>query len=680
MDKQLRINLLNQNVNEAESTINALRAAGFSVRCQKIRDTDAFARSLNEECPDLILLDAVNSPVNVPAAVQSVKHAQCTTPVVVVGGMENLITYLQQGAQDVIDLEDPDLMKLLLQRAMHAADLARRLKQCRTTLSETERRARAVLETSRDAISYVHDGMHLYANNAYLKLFQFKDLDDVAGLPILDMVCEEKQEEFKKFLRYYSSKERGTQKFESCLKDTKGKAFSVSMEFAPASIEGEVCTQITIHYSDTELAETDSVTGLKNAAFFMGRLATAAERATKENYFSALLRIEVNNFAAIRGLVGVVNSNDVLKEVGQAIKEYFASTTAVAARFDGATFAVIAPPGTDVALRKSAEALVSKFEEMIIQVGGQSITCNLVVGIAIIDESADPEEVLSRSERALNAARKAVRSVEIYQPKKGEMSQRQLDRMWQEDLGLALREKRMQILYQPLVSLGGDNLARYEVFMRMLDKGGKTVSPMDFLPSAERIGIARDLDLWVLQTALSSVQTDAAVSPEPTTLFIKLTSSSLHDPKVQGWLLDYLQRNPDNGKQLVVELKESTVKQYLKDAKVFLPKLQEYECHIALDEFGETGDSFALLKHLDVKYLKLAASFMGGLRHSTENQKTVEQLTQQAHGQGKQVIAQKIDDAQELQLLWGIGVDLIQGNFLQPPSPERNYDFSIFGG
>ncbi len=680
MDKQLRLLLLNTDANETQSTISFLKTLGFSGRIQGIFAQADFLSGLARENPQVILVSALRSPIGIKQVARDLKQAKVIAPIIVIGERSEAGEHLQLGAHDTVSLEEREHLQLVLARAARLQKIEVELQQCRTALAESERRAKDLLDSSRDAISYVHDGMHLYANNSYLDLLQFQDVDDIAGLPILDMVADAEQQRFKEFLRSYSRDPDGIGVFATQLKGAKGKVFDARMEFAPAKIDGEACTQITIRNQDLEqyILERDSVTGLYNRRYFISQLAEQSQQAASTGKGGTLVQIEIGNFDQIRKQVGVANSDTVLTQVGQAIAKQLGESTVVA-RFETQTFTAIVPQALEGALLEMAGKLVKSLAGQIIEVAERSIVCEVIVGMATFDGEAEPDELLSRTVKAIQNARQAGKHLELYRPKKGEMSQRQLDRMWQAEITQALAEERMHLLFQPIVHLHGDNKARYEVFIRMVDKAGKIVLPSEFLASAERSGMARDLDLWVLRHGFALILADRNQPPE-VTLFVKLTAGSFQDPSVAQWLTEQLEQQRLGSHRVVIELKENTVRDYLKDAKGFIPKLRNAGCEIALDEFGGTADAFAILKHIDVEYLKLASSFMGNLRGSAENQKTLADLTRQAHDLGKQVIAQQVDDAQELQILWGIGVDYIQGNFLQPPSKTLNYDFSVLTG
>ena len=146
------------------------------------------------------------------------------------------------------------------------------------------------------------------------------------------------------------------------------------------------------------------------------------------------------------------------------------------------------------------------------------------------------------------------------------------------------------------------------------------------------------------------------------------------------WLKEQLKKYNVPKDSLVFEVKESMAITSLKYTAELAKQLRELNCSFALDDFGTGNDPFKLLKHIPADYLKLERSFMENLSSSPENQETVKAITQKAMEMNKLTIAQCVEDATSLSVLWGMGINFIQGNFLQEPSPDLNYDFTSMSG
>jgi len=126
----------------------------------------------------------------------------------------------------------------------------------------------------------------------------------------------------------------------------------------------------------------------------------------------------------------------------------------------------------------------------------------------------------------------------------------------------------------------------------------------------------------------------------------------------------------------VFELPESKLMTNLKPAKQFLKGLKQLHCKFAIEQFGSGLNSFQILKHIPADYLKIDRTFMGDLPKNEEHQSKVKQLAQQAQSMGKVTIAEFVEDAASMSILWQCGVNFVQGNFLQEPAKVMSYEFS----
>src|SRR5690606_8170163 len=196
----------------------------------------------------------------------------------------------------------------------------------------------------------------------------------------------------------------------------------------------------------------------------------------------------------------------------------------------------------------------------------------------------------------------------IYQPKEGEMTQKQIDAAWVKRLKSALEENRLQLRYQPIVQLDGGELERYEVFMEMRDKDGSRVPPAEFLPAAERTKMSKVLDRWVISNAFVQLVKHSAQHPN-TVFFIKLTGGSLADTELFRWIGEKLKSHKIQQNRIVFEVKEEAVVSHLKQAQAFATLLKTIQCAFAIDDFGTGPDPFKLVELVPAEYLKFHKDF-----------------------------------------------------------------------
>ncbi|HDK03182.1 MAG TPA: EAL domain-containing protein, partial [Gammaproteobacteria bacterium] len=157
---------------------------------------------------------------------------------------------------------------------------------------------------------------------------------------------------------------------------------------------------------------------------------------------------------------------------------------------------------------------------------------------------------------------------------------------------------------------------------------------------------------------------------------VKLSAASIIGGDLVEWLSETLKERRLPGDAVVLEIAESVAFTHLKQAKALVKQIRELHCGLALDHFGSGLNSFNLVKHLPADYLKIDGTFMRDLAENRETQDTVKSLTDMAHSMGKLTIAEWVEDAGTLAVLWQCGVNYIQGYFLQEPDATLSYDFS----
>jgi len=234
--------------------------------------------------------------------------------------------------------------------------------------------------------------------------------------------------------------------------------------------------------------------------------------------------------------------------------------------------------------------------------------------------------------------------------------------------------------YQPIISLHGDTDERYEVFVRLeAEESDQLIMPQDFLPAAERIGMSIAIDRWVLFRTIKEF-TKKQNKGIQTRFFIKLSAPSIKDDTLMDWLTYQVKEKNIPANTLNFEIKESVAITNLNSAKSLSQKLKAIGCGFVLDDFGAGANPFQLLDHVDVDYIRMERSFMDDLIENPQNQETIKRITARATELGKFTIAQHVPDAGSLSILWGMGVNFIQGYFLQEPLPEMEYDFTEMSG
>ncbi len=683
-EEALHLLVIDDSSNDAETVSNMLRNAGHAVRATRVEDGEDLRNSLAHHC-DMVLSKLEIPFFSASDALAIIQDMKLDVPLVVLeeaGKHAGALACLQAGARDMVSLEHPAWLVHVVLREAGDLHTRRRLAECERALAQANGRAQALVDTSRDAIAYVHEGMHIYANDSYLQMFGYQDPAEIEGMPLLSMVGPDDHARFKDFLRRLGKEQTANSSLEVQAFKADATEFRVTMEFSPTMYEGEHCIQVVIRDQSSsrelekrldDLSRQDLLTGLFNRQYFLEELNQAVATAREHG---ALLYIEPDQFRRVREEIGIAASDLLVADLAGLLRDTLAGTSAVVARFDSYAFTALLPGQDDAQAQALAERLVKAVEAHVADAGDRSVSVTFSIGIALFNESiVDAQEVLSRAEKARRKAADAGgNQVVVYNPAAEEMAEKERALVWTRKLKLALRDNAFYLVYQPIVSLHGDANENYEVYLRMSDEGHE-VDPTEFIPVAEQTGLMAAVDRWVLHHAVK-VLAERWHAGKRTNLFVNLSEASLKDPNLLPWIRELLKAARLEGGCLVVEVAESVAQANLRVLKPFFDGLKQLHVRTALDHFGSAANATNLLRHIRTDFLKIEGSLVSSLARDKAQQQRLKELTTAAKGAQSRTVAEFVEDANTLAVLWGSGVDYIQGYFLQRPIRELNYDFS----
>lgn len=693
----LRLLIVDDSSNDAEMMVSMLRRAGHGVRPLCAAAPDDFKKALEEQALDLILCNPLTPRLSAAQALTLLRESGKDIPLIVVAeGLDQaeVCELLQAGARDVVPKEQAERLRYVAVRELADLGLRRAYRRCEMGLREAEKRCRSLLDSSRDAIAYVHEGMHSsYVNSAYLNLFGCHSVEEMEGVPIMDMVAPADHSLFKEFLRGYTrGGEQAGVSVPSALEvrglHTSGKEFNIRMEFSAASIDGEPCTQVVVRdLSENEevaqklkaLSRQDLLTGLCNHQYFLELLDTAVSNAVNGQGNSAFLYIELDDFHGIKDKVGVAASDMVLSDVAALLRPRLSDSNSLT-RFGDALFTVLLPGKTLEQAQQMGEAVRQAVSDTIFDAAGQSVTATCSVAVTLIGErSSNSREALEQVSRACAAAKAAGGNrVQVYNPALGDRRLRADLRDMVEQVQAALQHNRFRLVFQPIISLRGSGAENYQVLLRMLDEQRKEAEPAKFMPAVEAAQLGAQIDRWVIEHAIG-ILVNKRKSGTKTRFFIKLSEETLRDSELLPWLSERLKAARLLGDTLTFVVRETAAVNALKEAKLLANGLKQLRCELAVDHFGK-GEDTSYLKHLPLNYLMIDGMFIADLATNNQHQAKVKAINELARSMNIAIIAEWVQDASTLTVLWQYGVDYVQGYYFQKPSESLNYDFTGEGG
>jgi diguanylate cyclase (GGDEF)-like protein/PAS domain S-box-containing protein len=672
---------------EAESLIKILRNSGEVVRDIRVEDDEDMEAALVDNPVDIILAKQNLQYFSALKALKVLAKSGRDVPLIVMTPARQIspvIDELKAGARDVVSVDQPERLLHVVKREVGDLKIRKGLRRAEQMLHESEKRASHLIDSSRDAISYVHDGMHLYANQAYLDMFGYDSLEDVEGMPILDMIGKTDHDKLKQFLRNYSKGIGEDDTLDIAAMRTDGETFQTTMEFSRASMEGEACTQIIIRdRSDSKvleqqlnvLSKQDLLTGLYNRTYFLSQVDKLITQAVEGKTQGALLFIEIDNFESIRTSIGITSADKFLSDIATLFKEKL-EKHGILARFEGAMFTMLVSNADMDQAEKIATGIVKLINEYRTTIGGKVVTATASIGLTHVNETvSNLQDCINRAEKGCEIAHKEGGNRHyIYNPAMEELEEEQQFSVWARRIKEALRKNQFQLLYQPIVSLHGSAGGNYEVLVRMLDESGAAISPSEFILAADKADLTKFIDRWIIANTFQVLQERTAAG-EDIRFFIKISRGSLLDAEFIPWLSEGIKtRNLDTSK-LIFELDEATALNHLAQAKVLVDDFKQLKCGTALENVGLEQNTFQSLNELPVDFIKLHAKLVAKLPQSMENQEKVKEIANEARDHNMQTIAAYVEDASSLAVLWQCSIDFIQGHFLQEPTSELNFEF-----
>ena len=680
--RNLRLLVLDDSPNEAEGYATIFRNARYATRLHRITSAQD-AEVVLAQTWDLIIAapDSENyEPVDL---LMLIKAKQLDIPYIQLLDEESIkdshivVDYLNKGAQDVLSIDvEPATLVLVAKRELSNLQNRRKLARIEKALTESERRCHILLDSSKDAIAYIHDGMHIYLNQSYANMFGYQDKLDMEALPVIDLISADNPSDLKELFKHRIETTL------SCYGVKDGTKFPVIVTTYPASYDGEDCMQVIITDESSvesaalkekikEISKLDTLTQLYNRAYLSDMLVDVMENVKKENTVVSLAYVRIDNFDTLSAQIGITGTDSLLIGIANVVKVHFTSGE-VLARLSDDAFIVLSHT-TNEQLVESLKVLQTKVTHEMFDVNDFSIQTTISAGVSLFEkELSNPQEVIDRAYRSLEAIKETNNAIKVYDPAEAlakAASQGDLLATLQQ----TLQQESLKLLYQPIVSLHGKAFEFYEVRLKMYDNN-KELPLVKLLEVASENGLAEQIDRWVIVNSLKEVTKMRAAGHKPR-VFVQVGSDTLKNEALLEWLKKLFAATKLPPECLIIQFTESDAATYLKQVQTLINGLNEINCQTVISDFGKDVNSLLTLNHLPTEFIKISPMLVQALR----KQEGVDELTDlltKLNAEKRKTIVPFVESASILSVLWQAGAGYIQGYYLQKPAVTMSYDFS----
>jgi diguanylate cyclase (GGDEF)-like protein len=668
--------VLTKQQDHVEIINSTLRNAGHAVHCSWIRDLAELGDALNQ-IPAEMLLAYVSAETDDPAAVLEIRNqGAANVPVVLLRESvdeDHIVEGMRLGARDVVSLGNRDRLRAVVTRELEAHRLARALQQAGDSARLYRDQLQAFLAGSADAIAQVQEGIVVDANPAWLELFGYPDGDAIVGQPLMDMFDPECHVALKgALIACLQSKwpEDRALRALGIVSDSSSVPLEIGLARTEFEAEPAVRLSIEARRHDTraleqqlsDAIERDATTGFVQRRHFVNRLGELVARPLKGGV-RQLAAIQPDKFDAIEVELGPIAIDDFIAAFAELLREQLQDGD-LAGRFGDGTFLVLLERGTPRDIEAWASGLTRRIATHTFQIREQSVAATCSVGIGLIDaRNGEPQRALTDALRARRRAEEDGGSrVRVLEHSEDDTRRVEADKLWVRQIKSALMENRFRLVQQPIASLLGQDAGMFDVLVRMIDDQGKEILPSEFIAAAERNDLMKNVDRWVIAAAMAF----CANRPQ-SRLFIRLSRDSVRDESLVAWIGTQLKTLRPQPGRLVFEISETIANQQLTETTALATALRAAGFGFAIEHFGNGRDPSRLLAQVPLDFVKIEGSLMQGLTADPDLQAKVKALVDEARSRKVATIAERVEDANTMAVLWQLGIEFIQGYFVHQP-------------
>jgi diguanylate cyclase (GGDEF)-like protein/PAS domain S-box-containing protein len=654
----------------AEAINSALRRVGQAVQCTWLPTLRDLGDALTQINPQLVI-QAAPSDEELTAAIGIRNQLAPEVPLLLLASDASearIAAAMALGARDVITLASPQRLQAVVLRELGAAGTQRTL----AASVRSERTARiqldTVLERSNDAIIQVQEGIVIEANPAWLELCGV--VEGVAGQPVMDLFEESTHAALRGALAACLQGRWNNHPLRANAQLADGTVLPVEISLALGEHEGEPCVRLVVPARPRQELILPAARAPVHAASdgMLARtelLAALAERLARPSPggMRCIAVIRVDKFAALERLLGLTASEEVLRVQARLIRETL-HPKELAGRLGGVRFLALLERGNENDITAWAEQLLARVQKHLMRVDEKEVSATCSIGLSVVTPGKNDLDAVILD--ALECCRKAVTrgGNQSLMSDHADTENRVMsyDKVWVKHIKAALMENRFRLVQQPIASLQGEGHSMFDVLVRMIDTQGKEVLPSEFMAAAARNDLMKNIDRWVVGASLSF-----AAQKKPECLFVRLSRETARDPSFLEWLDNHLRSSRAEPRRLCFQVSEETAASHLSDIKALAASLRERKFRFALESFGSGRDSPGLLEAVPLDFVKIDGTLVQGLRGDPKLQLRARALIDAATRRSIQTIGERVEDANTMAVLWQLGVQYIQGYFVNQP-------------
>jgi len=417
-----------------------------------------------------------------------------------------------------------------------------------------------------------------------------------------------------------------------------------------------------------ELANHDSLTGLYNRRRFVEELKKDIVGVMRHGHGSALLFIDLDQFKYVNDACGHPAGDRLIRKVADELRRSVRRDDVVA-RFGGDEFVILVRRADATSARSTAQSILSNMRRMAHIEDEQIFHVHCSIGVTMLSGSnLHYDDLINQADIACREAKSAGRNrMHFYEESQDSVLNKSADMGWMNRLRKAIDEDGFELRFQPINDIDSGQTTHHEVLIRLRGDDGKLISPDAFLPSAARFGLMTEIDFWMIRHA-AKAYAEFSTPERVLKLSINLSANAFENDDLTDFVEKTFKENGVLPTDIILEITESLAVRRPAHVERQITVLRELGCQFALDDFGTGYSSFSYLQKLKFDYIKIDGSFVRDLMNNPVDQKMIKLIAEIGKEAGMRTIAEYVQNAESLERLGELGVDMAQGYFVGRPT------------
>ncbi|MCH9693107.1 MAG: GGDEF domain-containing protein [Gammaproteobacteria bacterium] len=672
----ISIAVLTENQDDVESINSTLRDAGLAARCHWIATSTKLADMLAAEDIELLILHCDRYKDSIRQVIKQKDRYNPEVPVIAMQQKADetaIQAAMQSGACDLVSTSLKSRLQSVVSRELRALRVERALNSTLQSATEYKRQLQDHMDASSSSIALVQEGIFTEFNDAWMAQFKIKDKDDLIGMPVMDTFETESHAALKGAL--VATLAGKWQKGEKLIVKTHNEAGDVEdvhLQFNRIDLDDGPCVQIRIA-PQLKIAEEptklvhdalkrDPTMLFFHRAQFIERISKRLHRKPAQGTH-CLVYIKPDNFAALRDSIGILDSEEILAQLAEEVRKRMHPRD-VAGRFEGTAIMVLLERGSARDAQVWGQQLCTHIEQHTFEVDDKSSNMTCTVGACGVSEVfGSLEDFVAATVAAHKLGKQAGGNTSFLDESADEdTKQREFDAIWVKHLKAALMEDRFRLAQLPIAGLRSDSVKMYDLLVRMIDDQGNSVLPSEFLPAAERNNMMKNIDRWMLQSAVKFCQQSDADR-----VFVRLSKQSITDSSTCAWMEQKLDEEGFDCSRLVIQVPEQDAAKHIKQTQQLVKQARKLGIGFAIEHYGIDRERFQILDILKPDYIKVDGELMHTLMTDKTMQDAVGNIVAAAQKRNIRTIAERVENANAMAVLFQLGLDFMQGHYVHEP-------------